>query len=190
MRRLAAIAAAAILAGCRTSPYDHIENWVVREDATRQFAIEADVIYLQGTLYTNVTAVAGMATYARSEVCKGRFSGLARVFSPLVANAEDLENALDWYFGHRNSDRPFAFIGEGEGGALLKAYEESNSDYLREKGLVASFYTEVSNEGFVKDWMVREVRDAVSRRRYRMQWGREMPDGMLKRSDGQDNGGN
>jgi hypothetical protein len=97
---------------------------------------------------------------------------------------------MDWYFWHSDSGRPFVFIGEGEGGALLKAYEESNSDDLKEKGLVASFYTEVSNEGFVKDWMVREVRDAVSRRRYRMQWGREMPDSMLKRSDGQDNGGN
>lgn len=179
MRRFAAIAAAALLAGCRTSPYDHIENWVIREDATRQFAIEADVIYLQGTLYTNVAAVAEIAAYSRNEVGKGRFSGLARVFSPLVACAEDLEKAMDWYFWHSDSGRPFVFIGEGEGGALLKAYEESNSEDLKKKGLVASFYTEISREGFVKDWMVRAVHDAVARRRYRMQWGREMPEGAL-----------
>ena len=192
MRGAAAIFAAALLAlaGCRSSPYDYMENWAMREDAVRSFSVGADLIYLQGVLYTNVSAVAGITAYVRSEVGKGRFTGVARVFSPLVEREEDLAMALDWYFDNCGGGRPFFFVGEGAGGAMLKAYEESNSDYLKGKGLVASFYTEVSNEGFVKDWMVREVRDAVSRRRYRMQWGREMPDGMLKRSDGQDNGGN
>ena len=44
-------------------------------------------------------------------------------------------------------------------------------------GLLASFYTENSHEGFVKDWLVRAVRDAVAARRYREQWGRDMPAG-------------
>ena len=53
MKILAAVFAAALLAlaGCRTSPYDYAENWVVREDAVRQFSVGADVFYLQGGLY-------------------------------------------------------------------------------------------------------------------------------------------
>ena len=55
------------------------------------------------------------------------------------------------------------FIGEGEGGALLKAYEEENAERLKSKGLIMSFYTESSHEGFVSDGMVRMVREAVTR---------------------------
>ena len=182
MKRCVTIAVAAFLAGCclwRKSPYDHMDNWIMREDAVRQFAVSADVIYLPGSLYTNVAVVAEMSAYARSEVGRGKFNGLARVFSPLVANYEDLEKALDWYFCHRDSNRLFVFIGEGAGGKLLKAYEESDQEDLKKAGLIASFYTENSYEGFVKDWMVHAIRDAVTMWRYREHWGREMPNGAL-----------
>ena len=177
MRGAAAIFAAALIAvaGCRSSPYDYMENWAMREDAVRPFSVGADVIYLQGALYTNVSAVAGITAYVRNEVGKGRFHGIARVFSPLVASAEDLDMALEWYFGHCGGRCPFVFIGEGAGGALLKQYEEQRSEELKEMGLLASFYTEKSHDGFVKDPMVRAVRDAVVAWRYRQQWGREMP---------------
>ena len=182
MKRFITIAVAVFLAGCclwRKSPYDHMENWIIREDAVRQFAVSADIIYLPGSLYTNVAAVADMSAYVRSEVGRGKFNGLARVFSPLVANQEDLEKAIDWFFCHRDSDRPFVFIGEGAGGALLKAYEESDQKGLKKAGLIASFYTEDSYEGFVKEWMVHEIRDAITMRRYREHWGREMPKSAL-----------
>ena len=177
MKIAAAIFAAALiaLAGCRSSPYDYVENWAMREDAVRSFSVGADVIYLQGAPYTNISAVAGITAYMRSEVGKGRFRGVARVFSPLVACEADLELALDWYFDHCGGSCPFVFIGEGACGAMLKAYEESRSEELKEKGLLASFYTENSHEGFVKDSMVRAVRDAVVARRYREQWGRDLP---------------
>ena len=176
---LPAVAAAALAAGCRTSsPYDYVENWLLREDAVRMFAVPADVIYVQGVPYTNTSEIASMSAYAQREVGNGRFSGVARVFSPLVAGADDLELALKWYFRNQHpGNRPFAFIGEGECGALLRQYEESNADGLRGRGLVASFYTPNSHEGFVKDKMVRAIRDAVARMRYREQWGREMPPG-------------
>ena len=180
MKRLTVIAVAAVLAGCclwRKSPYDYLENWLIREDAVRQFSVYADVIYLQSALYTNVANLAEMATYALDEVGRGRFNGVARVFSPLVANAEDVENAVKWYLCLRHGRRPFVFIGEGEGGALLRAYEEENSESLKDKGLLMSFYSESSHEGFVSDGMVRMVREAVVRWRYREQWGREPPGG-------------
>ena len=178
MKRLAVIAVAAILAGCclwRKSPYDSLDNWLIREDAVRQFSVAADVIYLQGTLYTNITSLSTMTTYALDEVGRGRFGGVARVFSPLVANADDVESAIEWYFCLRHGIRPFVFIGEGEGGALLKAYEEENAESLKDKGLLMSFYTDGTHEGFVSDGMVRMVREAVVRWRYREQWGREAP---------------
>ena len=170
---------AAFLAGC-CSPYDHSENWLVREDATRPFAVPSDLIYVQGIPYTNVNQIVKMSKYTHIEVGSGRFGGLSRVFAPLVYNSDDLEMALEWYFSHQHEgDRPFVFIGEGECGALLKQYEDKNAQELREKGLVASFYTETSHEGFVSDKTVREVRNALARRLYREQWGRDMPSGML-----------
>ena len=75
---------------------------MIREDAVRQFSVYADVIYLPSALYTNVANLAEMATYALDEVGRGRFNGVARVFSPLVANADDVENAVDWYFSLRH----------------------------------------------------------------------------------------
>ncbi len=177
-----AIAAAALLSGCWTkSPYDYVDNWLIREDPARPFAIYSDLIYVQGDLYLDMKALSAMSSYAKSEVGYGRFKGVARVFSPLIANEEDLEKAIDWYFSHHHKDnRPFAFIGEGEGGALLKAYEEKNYDKLKKKGLVISFYTETAKKGFVNESMVREIRHAIIRTRYRAQWGREMPADMLK----------
>ena len=171
----------AILSGCRRSPYDYRENWVIREDAVRPFSISADVIYLQDKLYVDMASVPTMTTYARAEVGDPRFTGIARVFSPLVANADDLEKAIDWYLSnHHDDNRPFAFIGEGEGGALLKAYEDENRDKLKKKGLLLSFYSEKTEKGFVTDFMVLKLKNAVSQRRYLNQWGREMPMGMLK----------
>jgi len=177
MRGAAAIFAAALvaIAGCRSSPYDYMENWAMREDAVRPFSVGADVIYLQGMPYTNISAVAGITAYVRNEVGKGKFHGIARVFSPLVACKEDLDMALEWYFDHCGGSCPFVFIGEGECGALLKQYEEERSEELKEMGLLTSFYTENSHDGFVKDAMVRAVRDALAARRYREQWGRDIP---------------
>ena len=185
MKRFAiALAASAMFAaGCFTSrsPYDYVENWLIREDPVRAFAINSDVIYLHGDLYVDMKALPAMSSYTKSEVGNGRFRGVARVFAPLIASEDDLEAALDWYFRHHHERRrPFSFIGEGKGGALLKAYEEKNGDWLRKKGLVASYYTETTYKGFMNDSIVREIRRAVIRARYCAQWGREMPEDMLK----------
>ena len=175
-----ALVAALLFAGCtcQKSPYDYLENWLIREDPVRPFLVSADLIYVQGALYVDMNAVSAMSTYARSEVGNGRFTGVARVFSPLVASEEDVEQALKWYFDlHHDNRRLFVFVGEGAGGALLKAYEQKHAEELAEDGFVASFYTEESGKGFVTDAMVREIRNAIARARYRMQWGRDMPDG-------------
>lgn len=172
----------ALLAGCFTSsPYDCMENWLVREDATCAFVVHADIIYLQDRLYDDMSAIASMHAYAQSAVGGGRFGGTICVFSPLVANADDLKQALKWYFRHQHvGKRPFFFIGEGRGGALLKAYEEENADSLRDDGLAGSFYTDNRDADFVTDKTIRDIRNAILRVRYREQWGREMPEGMIK----------
>lgn len=170
-----------LLAGCETtSPYDYLENWLIREDPARTFVIPSDVIYVQGDLYTKLANVPMMQDYAKTEVGHPRFTGLARVFSPLVASSEDLERALEWYFKHHHKkNRPFIFIGEGEGGRLLKAYEEKDAEDLKEDGLVASYYTDEYRKGFVTAEMVKEIKHAVHRARFRQIWGKEMPEGML-----------
>ena len=183
MKRLAAtIIAASALAGCTTSsPYDYVENWLIREDPVRTFVVPSDVFYVQGSLYSNVAHVPLMYSYAQTEVGRKRFSGIARVFSPLIANSDDLEKALDWYFKyHHVKGRPFSFIGEGEGGALLQAYEKEHEEKLKRLGLVASFYSDKARKGFVTQDTVREIKEAVAKARFRAVWGRDAPEGMLK----------
>ena len=168
-------------AGCvtHTSPYDYVENWLVREDPVRTFVIHADVIYVQNELYTKLADVQKMQDHVRLEVGKDKFSGLARVFSPLIASAEDLDAALKWYFKyHHKENRSFIFIGEGEGGRLLMEYEQEHADDLKEKGLVASYYCDEHKRGFVTQEMVEEIREAVARARFRQIWGKDMPDGL------------
>ena len=169
------------LAGCfsHTSPYDYVENWLVREDPIRTFVIHADVIYVQSELYTKLADVQKMQDHVRLEVGKDKFGGVARVFSPLISSAEDMEAALKWYFKyHHKKDRSFVFIGEGEGGRFLREYEEKNAEDLKEKGLVASYYCDEHKRGFVTQEMVEEIREAVARARFRQIWGKDMPDGI------------
>jgi len=180
---LCVLAVAAIAAGCSTTlpPYHYLENWLIREDPVRPFTTHADLIYLQNDLYVDMQNLTLMNHHAKEAVGNGKFTGLARVFSPLVATQEDLEDALDWYFSHyHGKEWPVVFIGEGEGGRLLKAYENAHAKLLAKQGLVASFYTDSAEEGFVTDAMVRDIKNSVLRYRYLKQWGREMPDGMLE----------
>ena len=172
---------AACAAGCfgTKSPYDYAENWVIREDPVRAFAVPSDVFYVQSLLYTNAAIVTHIYAHANNEVGNGKFSGVARAFAPLVATPDDLEKALAWYFRyHHEGNRPFVFIGEGDGGAMLKAYEEKNYGSLKKKGLVASFYQEIPDSGFVTEEMVKKIKLAVARARYKNVWWREMPDTM------------
>ena len=163
------------------TPYDYMENWLIRDDATCAFAVHADIIYLQDRLFDDMSALASMHAYAQSAVGGGRFGGTICVYSPLVANADDLEKALKWYFRHQHTGkRPFFFIGEGRGGALLKAYEEENADSLKGDGFAGSFYTDNRDADFVTDKTIRDIHNAILRVRYREQWGREMPEGKIK----------
>ncbi len=183
MKRFAAtILAASVLAGCITSsPYDYVENWLIREDPVRTFVVPSDLFYVQGSLYSSVTHVPLMYSHAQTEVGNNRFAGVARVFSPLIANSDDLEKALDWYFKyHHAKGRPFTFIGEGDGGALLQAYEKDHEEKLKSLGLVASFYADRAQKGFVTQDTVRQIKEAVAKARYRTVWGRDAPEGMLK----------
>ena len=180
---LVSAAIAVCVGGCFSlhSPYDHTENWLIREDAIREFAVQADIFYVQGGLYDSRSKIPVMYAYVNSEVGKGKFSGFARVFAPLIANEEDLDRALDWYFGrHHSKRRPFVFIGEGEGGKLLQAYEQRNLSKMQARGLAASFYTDTAYKGFVTNELVKEIKAAVARVMYRKCWGRDMPEGMAK----------
>lgn len=177
MNKTTLLIASILVAGCLSSksPYDHLENWLIREDPVRPFSIPVDIIYVQSDLYVDTNNVSAMYTYAKEAVGKGKFNGMARVFSPLIATPGDVELAVRWYLDkHHKGERPFVFIGEGTGGAMLKAYEEANAEWLAEKGLVARFYTEKPYKDFVSEDMVREIRNAVALVRYRTQWGRDM----------------
>ena len=166
---------ATLMSGCQ-SPYDYMENWLIREGAVRPFAIPVDVLYVQDRLYFSFELLPEMQTVALDAVGRGKFADFARVFSPLVASEEDVEKAVQWYLKHHNgSGRPFALIGEGEGGSLLKAYAEKNADWLAKKGLVASFFAALPEKDFVSEEMIRTIKTRAADVRYRRQWGRETP---------------
>lgn len=176
---LAALVALATLFGCRShsSPYDYAENWLIREDPIRPFVFYSDVIYVQGYLYNNAADVPLMFSYAKAEVGNKRFTGIARVFAPLIATPEDFENAMNWYFRyHHESKRPFFFIGEGEGGKIMRAYEQENESSLKSDGLIASYYTDSQHKGFVTDELVSEIKNALAKVRFRNIWGRDLPE--------------
>ena len=180
---IALLFAVSVVSGClwSNSPYDYMENWIMREGAVRPFSVPVDVIYVQDQLYVSMNALPEMQSLAMDAVGRDKFSGFARVFSPLVANESDVELAVEWYIKHHNdSCRPFALIGEGEGGALLKAYAEKNAVWLEKKGLVASFFTDVPYKEFVDAEMLRTIKNRAAAVRYKRQWGREMPKGMLE----------
>lgn len=174
--------ASVAIAGCRRSksPYDYMDNWLIREDAVRPFAVVADVIYIQDRLYVDMKSLPAMHYRAKQEVGNGRFDGFARVFSPLVMNADDLELAMEWYFRYHSGDRPLVFIGEGAGGALLREYEVDNLKSLKSKGFICGFYSELENGPFVTAELVSKIRIALLRSRYRDMWKREIPEGMLE----------
>ena len=172
---------AAVLAGCQLySPYRYVENWLLNEAAIRPFAVPADVFYVQGALYKNISNGPLMYSYALSEVGKGKFNGVARVFSPLVANEEDVAHAIKWYLSHNHQrKRPFFLIGEGEGGKLLKQYEQDHEDALKAIGLAGSFYSDVGHKGFVTGDMVKTIKSIIEHVRFRATWGREMTEEMV-----------
>ena len=181
MVRIWFLVLAVTLGGCVffSSPYDCMECWLIREDAIRPFATRADIFYVQSSLYTSVEKVPLMHAYAQSEVGRGRFNGVARVFAPLIASEKNLEAALDWYLSHHHErKRPLVFIGEGTGGAWLRKYEKEHAESLKDAGLVASFYTDGTHKGFVTGEMVKQIKAAIVRAHYQSVWGREMPAGM------------
>ena len=172
---------AAALAGCQShSPYRYAENWLINEAATRPFAVPADVFYVQGALYHNLANGSLMYSYALSEVGKGKFVGVARVFSPLVANEEDVAHAVKWYLTrYHQRKRPFFLIGEGEGGKLLKQYEQDHQEALKTIGLAGSFYSEVGHKGFVTNDMVKKIKSITEHVRFRATWERELTEEMV-----------
>ena len=171
----------AALAGCKShSPYRYAENWLICEAAIRTFAVPADVIYVQGALYYNIANGPLMFSYAQSEVGNGKFSDVARVFSPLVANEGDVEHAIKWYLmNFHQRKRPFFFIGEGVGGKLLKQYELDHESSLKTLGLAGSFYSDVGHKGFVTTDMVKKIKSITEHVRFRATWGREMTEELV-----------
>ena len=60
-----------VLAGCMsTSPYDYLENWLIREDPVRTFVIPSDLIYVQGDLYTKAANVPMMQDARFCTACR------------------------------------------------------------------------------------------------------------------------
>ena len=160
--------ALAALPGCRSSStFEYAESWLIREDPIRPFAVPSDLIYIQDELYDDMAKLQTMAHYAQTQVGNGRFNGVARVFSPLVETEADVENALKWYFRyHHSKDRPFFFLGEGRGGALLEKYETLHAEDLAKAGLAGSRYSKTPDAGFVNDELVKAVRDEIQKARY------------------------
>ena len=64
--------AAFVVSGClwSKSPYDYMENWLIREDAVRPFSVPVDIIYVQDRLYFESGMLPLMQSIAMDAVVK------------------------------------------------------------------------------------------------------------------------
>lgn len=134
-----------LLAGCSTppSPYSHVENWVVRQNAVPTYFAAYDVIFVAPGTEPSATRRYGRVTAQTQSFGRG-----ARVFAPLVRAVTEAESvretaeAIRFYLEtYHPEGRPYVFVGAGESGAraLAGALEELGTTVSPDAGFVAAY---------------------------------------------------
>jgi hypothetical protein len=165
---LSVLAAGLSFAGCigGRGPYYNVDSWYVRQNAVPQYFAPYDVFYMFSEPYDDgkMSITNRDFTVKQTEL----FGKKVRVFAPLCRDADDAETALDWYLdNYHDPDRPFVFLGEGEGAKLL----EPLIDGARGKGLVGSFLSEERTpDGFVTPELVDRINERVRAYLHRREW--------------------
>lgn len=141
--------ALALLAGCSTppSPYSHVENWVVRQNAVPAYFAAYDVLFVAPGAEPSATRRHGRVTAQTQAFGRG-----ARIFAPVVRAASETEavretaEAIRFYLATYHPDgRPYVLVGAGESGAraLAGALAELGSAVSADDGLVAAYPPEL-----------------------------------------------
>ena len=178
------MASLVMLAGCFSPcPYEDQDNWLIRDNARPAYFALYDVFYLSPTVYNGTYPY--KARIKAQDETSVLFGKHVRVFAPLYQNEEDLDTAFAYYadtyhggvWPHRltGGDRPFVLIAEGKGAELLAAYEEDHRGRLERLGLVGSWYSPMTTNGFMTAAIVSNVNEVVRAELYRRTWKRELP---------------
>lgn len=174
-----------LTSGCSSpQPFKKQESWLIRENARPHYFALYDIFYLSPSNYVGTGDFPYAAHGKALEETVNQFGVHTRVFAPIYHDAKDVEEAFEYYLDmyHGNGlpwpinedDRPFVFIGEGEGAKLLSDFEQSQLRRLRRKGFLGGWYSPETKGGFVTDILAREVTDAVRAEVYKRTWGRDV----------------
>lgn len=174
-KTMVAICGCAILSGCASQDvYDEPDSWLVRENGRPHYFAAYDIFYLAPHRYDGHGEFP-YAAYAqvRHEVVMP-FGVHTRVFAPIYRDAEDVERALDYYLEryHDGDERPFVFLGEGDGAKILADLAREREGSLRKKGFQGGWYSPDTECGFVTEATVSDVNDFVGSVLYERSWGR------------------
>ncbi len=172
---MAAAIGCAVLSGCSSQGvYDETDSWLECENARPHYFAAYDIFYLAPRRYTGHGEFPYEAyAQVRHEVVTP-FGVHTRVFAPIYRDVEDASQALDHYLAryHDGKDRPFIFLGEGEGAATLVDLERKRGKKLRKKGLVGGWYSHDTACGFVSEALVADVNEVIAGVLYERSWGR------------------
>ena len=183
-RLVAACGVALALCGC-SSPgvYRELDGWLVCENARPQYHAFYDVFYLAPEAYSGT----GEYPYALHdqvmEETTRMFGHHVRVFAPIYHDIADAERALDHYLDlyHGNGlpwpmnddSRPFVFVGEGQGAAIVAEILLRRESKLRKKGYVGNWCSPGTTNGFVTAELVADIGQSVKRVLYLRAWERD-----------------
>lgn len=181
---LGMVVSALAFCGCSSSGvYRELDGWLVCENARPQYHAFYDVFYAAPAAYVGQ----GEYPYAQHnqtlEETTRMFGHHVRVFAPIYHNAADVEQALehyiDTYHGNglpwpENDDtRPFVFVGEGQGAAILSEILMRRESWLLKRGFVGFWCSPGTAEGFVTPELVNEINQNVKRVLYLRAWNRD-----------------
>lgn len=164
----------ALLAGCLTprSPYFHVENWVVRQNAVPTYFAAYDVLFVAPGEEPSATRRHGRVTAQTQAFGRG-----ARVFAPVVRAAPEAEavretaEAVRFYLQtYHPEGRPYVLVGAGDAGAraLAGALAELGSAVSPDDGLVAAYPPELS--GAAAEAVAADARRRVAAFLDRQRW--------------------
>ena len=172
------VAITAAVCGCSSpSPYEHRNNWVVRDNATPQYFADYDVFLLftpkpERYDFANKEAISSLYDELYGNFVTN-FGKKVRIFSPLLRQGSEINDAglaIEQYLDHyHDPGRHYVILIEGRDAAFEREFRGELAKYLKPK---YGFTLLKSEDKFNIDsnFTVR-VGNAVYRRKIKATWG-------------------
>ena len=182
----------AAFVGCSSvEPYAYRNNWVMRDNATPQYFADYDVILFfkptpERYQFENKQAISLLYDELHERFSE-KFGIKVRIFSPLVREGTDIEDArlaVEHYLKHYHDEgRHFIVFIEGRDEQFERDFREELEDSLQPK---KGFVLLKSEEHFtVDEKLATRIGNAVYRRKIKSTWGTdELEEEVLEDEEG------